>query len=312
MELSMPKSILYLITLISLSFLANFAGAQDLNWAPANEFHAVEQNDHSLTKIREDLKKIELPPDFHISVFAIVPNAAQMAVSPQGVAVFASTRKGELWAIADRNKDRVADEVVRFTPGLLRGPSGICFSKDGFLYAVEKSRVLILPAAELAFDYQRAPMAEIVLHSSFWPPGTTIDGAHTCEVRSDSKLYIWLEQGGIIRIDRDGRNPEFYQDSTHVGEMISPNMLSYSGSMFPDKYRNGIFSVQDGEPTIGARIIFTSPISKNQQAEVFAEGWPRPSADDAGSLVDIAQLHDGSILISDQQAGAIYRIMYRK
>ncbi len=45
-------------------------------------------------------------------------------------------------------------------------------------------------------------------------------------------------------------------------------------------------------------------------AEPFAEGWIDENGEYLGRPVDIAQLRDGSILVSDDLAGAIYRIWY--
>jgi glucose/arabinose dehydrogenase len=42
----------------------------------------------------------------------------------------------------------------------------------------------------------------------------------------------------------------------------------------------------------------------------FAEGWLTDSGEYLGRPVDIAQLPDGSLLVSDDLAGAIYRISY--
>ncbi len=43
---------------------------------------------------------------------------------------------------------------------------------------------------------------------------------------------------------------------------------------------------------------------------VFADGWIGDSGEYLGRPVDVAQLHDGSILVSDDLAGAVYRISY--
>jgi len=94
-------------------------------------------------------------------------------------------------------------------------------------------------------------------------------------------------------------------------------LVFYTGSKFPAKYRNGIFSAQHGswnrtEP-IGARIMFT-PVKEDGTAgkpEVFAEGWLDPATKRyRGRPVDVANLPDGSILVSDDFAGALYRISY--
>ena len=45
-------------------------------------------------------------------------------------------------------------------------------------------------------------------------------------------------------------------------------------------------------------------------SEPFAEGWIDENAEYLGRPVDIAQLRDGSLLVSDDLAGAIYRISY--
>lgn len=90
----------------------------------------------------------------------------------------------------------------------------------------------------------------------------------------------------------------------------------YTGQQFPQKYRGGIFSAQRGSwnrtTPIGARIMFTSlkPDGTADKTEVFAEGWLRPTGEYIGRPVDVAELPDGSILVSDEFAGAIYRISY--
>ena len=92
-------------------------------------------------------------------------------------------------------------------------------------------------------------------------------------------------------------------------------MTFYTGRMFPEKYRNAIFSAQHGswnrtEP-VGARVMVTF-IDENGKAtmEPFAEGWIDENGEYLGRPVDVAQLRDGSILVSDDLAGALYRISY--
>jgi glucose/arabinose dehydrogenase len=92
----------------------------------------------------------------------------------------------------------------------------------------------------------------------------------------------------------------------------------YTGSMFPAEYRNRLFIAQHGSwnrtpqaGPIGYRImIATIDGNKVTKYEPFAEGflqgrqaWGRP--------VDLLQMPDGSLLVSDDTAGAIYRITYR-
>ena len=119
-----------------------------------------------------------------------------------------------------------------------------------------------------------------------------------------------------------------YKDSQPPADTVKPavemtahaadlGMTFYSGRMFPEKYRGGIFSAQHGswnrtEP-VGARVMFT-PVNADGTAgtpEPFAEGWlVADTGEYLGRPVDVAQLRDGSILVSDDLAGAIYRIWY--
>jgi glucose/arabinose dehydrogenase len=119
-----------------------------------------------------------------------------------------------------------------------------------------------------------------------------------------------------------------YMDSEPPADAIFPEvetvahaadlgMVFYTGSMFPAKYRGGIFSAQHGSwnrtTPIGARVMFTSVNEDGSvgEATVFAEGWLNEETEEyLGRPVDVAQLADGSILVSDDFAGAIYRISY--
>ena len=93
-------------------------------------------------------------------------------------------------------------------------------------------------------------------------------------------------------------------------------MTFYSGNMFPAKYRGGIFVAAHGswnrtKPS-GALINFV-PLKADGTAagnEVFAEGWLDANGVYRGRPVDVAVMKDGSLLISDDFAGAIYRVTY--
>ena len=93
-------------------------------------------------------------------------------------------------------------------------------------------------------------------------------------------------------------------------------MTFYNGGMFPAKYRGGIFVAAHGswnrtKPS-GALINFV-PIKADGTAgpsEVFAEGWLDATGIYKGRPVDVAPMKDGSLLISDDYAGALYRVSY--
>ena len=55
------------------------------------EWPTIPQTGPRADAIKELLKKITLPPGFHIGLYAIVPDARHMAVGPQGVVTFVGT-----------------------------------------------------------------------------------------------------------------------------------------------------------------------------------------------------------------------------
>ncbi|MGB5552682.1 MAG: sorbosone dehydrogenase family protein [Thermoanaerobaculia bacterium] len=92
-------------------------------------------------------------------------------------------------------------------------------------------------------------------------------------------------------------------------------MRFYSGESFPDEYRHQIFIAEHGSwnrsTPIGYRITLARlEGNKVTSYEVFAEGWLQ--GDDAwGRPVDLHVAPDGSLLVSDDRAGAVYRIAFR-
>lgn len=115
-----------------------------------------------------------------------------------------------------------------------------------------------------------------------------------------------------------GKNCLMY---TPPAQRLGPHVASlgmrfYTGSMFPPEYKNRIFIAEHGSwnrsTPIGYRIT-TVRLDGNKSVgyEVFAEGWLTPSGP-FGRPVDIEQLSDGSLLVSDDHGGKIYRITYAK
>lgn len=63
---------------------------------------------------------------------------------------------------------------------------------------------------------------------------------------------------------------------------------------------------------IGARPSFASlkPDGTGDYAEVFAESWLNAKGAYDGRPADVAQLTDGSLIVSDDYAGALYKMTY--
>jgi len=207
------------------------------------EIETVPQSEDRAANIRRILEEVNLPPGFEIDLYAIVPDARHMAVGNNVGVVYVGTRKTKVYAVTDRDKNRVADEVKVFAPSVdMQVPNGVCFSRDGFLYVAEHNRVLVFPAAE--FFYESPDVAIGVVAEQLVPEEEESfnHGARTCDIGPDNKLYITLGQpynvppreklemyeelgiGGIIRMNRDGSNREVYARGVRnsVGQDFNP------------------------------------------------------------------------------------------
>ena len=157
----------------------------------------VPQTGAKAEAIKKSLAKIKLPRGFKISLYAIVPDARHIAVGPQGVVTFVGTRKNKVWAVTDRDKDRVADEVKEFAPSIQFAiPNGVCFSKDGFLFIAEQNRVLVFPAAEFFYEGPDVAAFQVVKQGELIPPEEESYNhtSRVCRIGPDDKLYVslWL------------------------------------------------------------------------------------------------------------------------
>ena len=131
--------------------------------------------------------------------------------------------------------------------------------------------------------------------------------------------FPWYGGGHIRTVEYKSETPPSgvvfpqVEMAAHAADL---GMTFYKGKMFPAKYQGGVFSAQHGSwnrtTPVGARIMYT-PVKADGTAgktEVFAEGWLTSNNEYLGRPVDVATLPDGSLLISDDYAGAIYRVSY--
>ncbi len=157
----------------------------------------IPQTGTKADQVKQNLAKIKLPAGFHISLYALVPDARHIAVGPQGVATFVGTRKSKMWVVTDRARGGVGDEVKEFAPTLPKKiPNGGCFSKDGFLYIPEQNRVLEYAAAEFFYESPDVVAGVVVPEGELIPKSEESYNhtARTCRVGPDNKIYIQLGQ----------------------------------------------------------------------------------------------------------------------
>ncbi len=95
-------------------------------------------------------------------------------------------------------------------------------------------------------------------------------------------------------------------------------MRFYGGSMFPPEYAGSIIIAEHGswnrERKFGYRVMVVRlDGNKAVSYEPLVTGWLDEKSDDAwGRPVDVEMLEDGSLLISDDWKGALYRLTYRR
>ncbi len=91
----------------------------------------------------------------------------------------------------------------------------------------------------------------------------------------------------------------------------------YTGSMFPPEYKGRVIFAEHGSwnrtKPIGYRVMQVRlEGDKAVSYEPFIDGWLNSDGDAWGRPVDVEVLPDGSLLISDDRTGAVYRVTYAK
>ena len=184
-------------TMIALALLLGLAGAA------------------TLSPSQTDLSLIDLPEGFTIESYAdSVPNARQMALSPNGTLFVGSRRAGKVHAVVDRNGDFKADQVYLIADSL-KMPSGLAF-RDGSLYVGAVNRILRYDDIEAHLDDPPEPV--VVLDD------LPTDGHHGwkyLDFGPDGKLYVPVgapcnvcekpdPYATILRMNPDGAEREVY------------------------------------------------------------------------------------------------------
>ena len=110
---------------------------------------------------------------------------------------------------------------------------------------------------------------------------------------------------------------DFSPPAARLGPHVaSLGMRFYTGTQFPAQYRNQVFIAEHGSwnrtHKIGYRVTLVrlDPGGHVQSYQPFAEGWLQGEAA-WGRPADVQVAPDGSLLVSDDTAGAVYRIRYR-
>lgn len=109
---------------------------------------------------------------------------------------------------------------------------------------------------------------------------------------------------------------EFTPPAQPLGPHVAAlGMRFYTGDLFPEEFRDQVFIAEHGSWDRSERIGYRITLARLAGDEVlgydvFAEGWLGADGQFWGRPVDVEVMPDGSLLVSDDFAGAIYRIWY--
>ncbi len=383
-------------TIGTVIFYSITTGFSSCNTPNKKKQTVVTETDSNALQKKYQLDKIKLPPGFTISVYAEVPKARSLSLSPSGI-VYVGNRDGDkVYAVADENKDGKADKVYTIASGL-NSPNGVAF-KDGSLYIATISSILRLDSIESRLA---DPPKPVVVYDKY--PTEGHHGWKFISFGPDGKLYVPVGApcnvcekenpvySSITRMNADGSGMEIFANGIrntvgfawhpltnqlwftengrdelgndvpadelnsapkagmhfgfpycHQGDIPDPKfgknkrcndftapiqklgphvaalgMRFYTSDKFPAVYKNQIFIAEHGswnrsEP-IGYRVSLVKIDSAGKALSYsnFAEGWLQPDGKVLGRPVDVQVMPDGSLLVSDDYAGVVYRIVYK-
>ncbi len=220
---------------------------------------------------------------------------------------------------ADKLNQRYPDGT-RYATGL-RNVVGLDWnSQDNELFVMQHGRDQLHDNwPELYTDQQSAQLPAECLYAI--KKGDNAGWPYLYYDPQQKKKMLGPEYGGDGKKEATGN---YIDPAAAYPAHLAPNgLLFYTGSMFPAKYRNGAFIAFHGswnrapEPQAGYYVVF-QPFKDGKpsgQWEVFADNFSGSAEKTASGRADhrpcgLAQGPDGSLYVSDDSKGTIYRIVY--
>ena len=135
--------------------------------------------------------------------------------------------------------------------------------------------------------------------------------------------YPYVHGEGIVDPEFGGSRSaaaDYQPPALALGPHTAPlGMIFYRGTQLPERYQGDVLLAEHGSwnrskdaGPIGYRLIHAERDGAGTlRYEVFVDGWLNADGTRWGRPTDVLELPDGSLLVSDDEAGAIYRISYR-
>ncbi|HVS91740.1 MAG TPA: PQQ-dependent sugar dehydrogenase [Mucilaginibacter sp.] len=227
-----------------------------------------------------------------------------------------------IWQFSATKLNQHYNNGIRYATGL-RNVVGLAWNtQDNQLFVMQHGRDQLHDLFPQYFDAKQS--AELPAECMYaLKKGDNAGWPYMYYDQIQHKKILMPEYGG------DGKKPytgnAINPVAAYPGHLAPDGLLFYTGNQFPARYKNGAFIAFHGswnrapEPQAGYFVVF-QPFKNGRPSgkwEVFADGFAGTAEDKAkGSAMHrpcgLAQGPDGSLYVSDDAKGAIYKITYKK